>query len=497
MKRNIKQLSDKIFDIAIIGGGIYGAALVREAAMRGLSAALIDKGDFCCATSANSLKIIHGGLRYLQQADIIRVRESVRERHAMLRIAPHLIRPLPCIMPTIGIFKSKPSMFAGLLANDILSFDRNYGVNPDKHIPRGKIISRDAMDDIVPNYTLSGTGAAFWTDAVADNSERIVVEMIKSAVTAGACAANYVEMIGFLKDGDKITGIKAHDCIDKTDFEIQAKLVINATGPWSNKVLEKLDGTVTPLPYSLALGMNAILKKELIPTYAAGVPCQEEGPNKGRLMFIVPWQGTTMGGTFYRHFSEGVDNLNPTEQDIQSLVNQLNSSLPNAQIEAEDITRIHAGLLPCKPSRDLESEPKLLMHYKLVDHAKADGVDGLVTVLGVKYTTARDVAERTINLVAKKLGEAIAKSATATTPLPASLSHETANSDAPEILLEAIKNEMPQTLSDLIYRRSVIGGRGVPPQKQLEQCADIMSKELGWSNERQKTEIDGCQKINV
>ena len=124
MQRNLKQLADTTFDVAIVGGGIYGAALAREAALRGLSTALVDKGDFCGGTSANSLKIIHGGLRYLQQADLIRVRESARERRTMLRIAPHLISPLPSLMPTAGVLKSKAAMFAGLLANDILSADR-------------------------------------------------------------------------------------------------------------------------------------------------------------------------------------------------------------------------------------------------------------------------------------------------------------------------------------------------------------------------------------
>ncbi len=492
MKRDIKELYDKTFDVVVVGGGIYGAALVREAALRGLSAAIVDKGDFCCATSANSLKIIHGGLRYLQQADIARVRESVRERRAMLRIAPHLISPLPCFMPTAGIFKSKPAMFAGLLANDILSADRNNGIIPDHHIPRGRIISRSALDELVPEYPLDGSGAALWTDAVADNSERIVVEMVKSAVDAGACTANYVEMTGFLQEDEVVSGIKAHDCIGNTDFEIRANLVINAAGPWSNKILEKLDWAVEPLPYALALGMNAIIKKELIPTYAAGVPCQEDGPDKGRLMFIVPWQGTTMGGTFYRHFMEGVDNLNPTEKDIQRLVDQLNSALPKANIEATDITRIHAGLLPCKPGRDPKSDPKLLNHYKLVDHAEHDGVEGLLTVLGVKYTTARDVAERTINLASRKLGKPIEKSTTATTILPASFSHKNPDINLAETLREAIINEMPQTLSDLIYRRSDIGGRGIPTQEQLQECAEIMSKELDWNNERKQAEMDGC-----
>ncbi len=487
MQRDLKQLADTAFDVAIVGGGIYGAALAREAALRGLSAALIDKRDFCCATSANSLKIIHGGLRYLQQADLIRVRESVRERRAMLRIAPHLIRPLPCLMPTVGVLKSKPAMFAGLLANDILSADRNHGLNADRRLPRGKIISRDELEALLPGYSGPGTGAALWTDAVADDTERVVVEMVQAAVANGAQAANYVKMVGFLRNGDHVTGITARDQLDNAEFDIQAKLVINAAGPWSNAVLEKLDGRAKPLPYALALGMNAVFRRELIPNYAAGLPCQEAGPDKGRLMFIVPWQNTTMAGTFYRHHQADVNAMAPTEGDTQRLLDQINSALPHAQLVQDDVTRIHAGLLPCKPDRPADSDPKLLRHYMLVDHTERDGIEGLITTLGVKYTTARDVAERTITLAAGKLGQKIRTSSSATVPLPA----------GDKEVSSAIHDEMAQTLADVVYRRTGLGATGAPSDDMLQACAKTMAEELDWDAARLTTEIDAVQRFWV
>ena len=491
MQRNLKQLDNHEFDIVIAGGGIYGAALAREAALRRLSAAVIDKGDFCCATSANSLKIIHGGLRYLQQADIIRVRESVRERRAMLRIAPHLISPLPCLMPTKGLFKSKAAMFAALLVNDILSADRNKGVTPGRHLSRGRIVSHSELESMMQGHHVCGSGAAVWNDAVSDNSERIVVEMVESAVDNGACAANYLELTGFVRKNGDVCGIKVHDAIGGADFEMRAKLVINAAGPWSNDVLKKLDGDAPPLPYALALGMNAVLTREIIPTYAAGLPCQEDGPDKGRLMFIMPWQGTTMGGTFYRHYTDSsIDAMNPTESDIQQLINQLNSALPSATITTDDISRIHAGLLPCRQGRAADSDPKLLRHYKLVDHARRDGIEGLITVLGVKYTTARDVAERTVTLAARKLGKSIRPSTSASVPLPGSINQPAANTNGYDASVQnAVRNEMAMTLSDVIYRRTDIGGKGAPDNSLLKTIAELTAKELGWNSEQTEREI--------
>jgi glycerol-3-phosphate dehydrogenase len=480
MQRDLKQLADTTFDVVIVGGGIYGAAIAREAALRGLSAAIIDRGDFCSATSANSLKIIHGGLRYLQQADLIRVRESVRERRAMLRIAPHLIRPLPCLMPTAGLLKSKPAMFAGVLANDILSADRNRGTDAEHRIPRGRIVSRRKLEALLPGYEGPGTGAAVWTDAVADDTERIVIEMIQSAVAAGACAANHVAFESFLQEGTRVTGIAVRDQIDGTEFDIRATLVINAAGPWSNAILEKLSLNAQPLPYALALGMNAVFKRTLIPNYAAGLPCQEAGPDKGRLMFIVPWQGTTMAGTFYRHHTAGVDAMNPSEADTQRLLDQINSAHPSAELTLDDVARLHAGLLPCDRGRPEDSDPKLLRHYMLVDHAPRDAIDGLVTVLGVKYTTARDVAERTITLVARKLGQSVRRSVSATTPLPVG------DTD----ILHGVRHEMALTLSDVIYRRSGLGATEIPDHAALTKAADTMAAELNWESDRIASEIE-------
>jgi glycerol-3-phosphate dehydrogenase len=390
-------------------------------------------------------------------------------------------------MPTAGIMKSRPVMWAALLANDILSADRNRGVLPEKHIGRGRVISRKALSEVMGEYGVDAGGAALWYDAVADNTERIVVEMADAAAAAGAVIANYASVTGFLYSKGKICGVQVHDTLAGQDFEVRGRLVINAAGPWSNQILAMADGKIAPLKFELALSMNAVLKRKLIPAYAAGLPCQEDGPDKGRLMFIMPWQGVSVGGTFYRHFNGKPDGLKPTDQDVERLISQLNSALPGADITSSDISRIHAGLLPCKAGRDFASDPKLLRHYMLVDHAGRDGVDGLLTALGVKYTTARDVASRTVALAARKLGKSIPPSDTDRAALPGTVQPLPQKTE--DVIKYAVNNEMAQTLSDVIYRRTDWGGKGAPHAEFLQKCAKLMAAIQNWDAAKTKQEI--------
>src|SRR5919109_153809 len=213
MKRNLERLADRKFDILVIGGGIHGAITAWDAALRGVSVALIERGDFGSGTSQNSLKIIHGGLRYLQDGNLSRIRTIARERTTWMRIAPHLIHRLPCLMPTTQkISRSRLAMGVALKANDILSFDRNQLADPEKDLPDGMIVSQRELSRILPGYDVStSTGAAVWYDAQIYNSERLLLEFILSAADAGAEVANYVEAISFLQRDKRITGVRVKD----------------------------------------------------------------------------------------------------------------------------------------------------------------------------------------------------------------------------------------------------------------------------------------------
>ena len=229
MKRNLERLANQKFDVLVVGGGIHGAITAWDAALRGLSVALIERGDFGGGTSQNSLKIIHGGLRYLQDGNLSRIRMMVRERTTWMKIAPHLIHPLPCLMPTTQkMSRSRLAMGLALMANDYLSFDRNQLDDPEKDLFDGMIVSQRELSRILPGYDVStSTGGAVWYDAQIYNSERLLLEFIISAVQIGAEAANYVEAISFLQQGNEIIGVQAKDLQTGQIFDIQSKLVIN------------------------------------------------------------------------------------------------------------------------------------------------------------------------------------------------------------------------------------------------------------------------------
>ena len=267
MQRKIQALANTTFDLLVLGGGIQGACVAWEATLRGLSVALIDQSDFGAATSANSLKIIHGGLRYLQTADFNRMRQSIRERQILMRIAPHLVHPLPVLVPTYGHgLKGREAMMVALKLNDWISCDRNQGLNdPHKHIPPGQVISRQSCLQQVPGIAKQGlTGAVTFHDAQVYNSERLTLSFIKSAAQQGATVANYVKAIGFLQTGDQIQGVTAQDGPTGAPLDIRAKAVINTSGPWLNQVLGLLPMAHPDQRFAKAI--NLVLRRPLLET---------------------------------------------------------------------------------------------------------------------------------------------------------------------------------------------------------------------------------------
>ena len=541
MNRSLQLLANREFDVVIVGGGIYGAALAREAALCGLSTALIEKGDFCSATSASSLKIIHGGLRYLQQFDIPRLRNSVIERRALLRTAPHLVHPLPCVMPTQGhALKGQEAMFCGLLLNEFLSCDRNRLKDPEKHIPAGRLISTAALSRLVPGLDTSAiTGGCSWSDAYTYNSERLVTDMVRDAVAAGAVAANYTKLTGFHLSNGRITAVRVHDELGHADFDIAAKLVINAAGPWVNEVLALLDKRPADPVHGLALGMNFVLRRQVLPSASAGLPFRRRQGESQRLLFMMPWRGHTLAGTYYRPHVGPADDIKVTEPDIEILLSDLAHAYPAAEIKRDDIAAILPGLLPVKHTQLVNDEPVLANHFSIIDHAKSDSIDGLISVVGVKYTTARDVAARTLRHTLTKLGRHGVASGSDRRALPggtipdfksflAQTQRDNAGTLTPAIaehlvlnfgselnavlelgkaqptlltplspsttvigaeLAFAARNEMAVTLADVVFRRTDLGSAGRPAPEALAAASRIMATECHWDETRRQAEL--------
>ncbi len=545
MQRNIDQLAATAFDVLIIGGGVYGAAAAWDATLRGLSVGLVERGDFGGETSANSQKIAHGGLRYLQSLDIARMRESVRERATLLRIAPHLVMPLPCLMPTVRFgLKSRAVMAGALWLNDRISFDRNRALrDPATHIPDSRVISRQECLRLIPTLRREGiSGGAVWYDGQILNTERLTLTYILGSVLRGAQAANYVCVTELIRESSRITGVKAVDMLTGRSFNIQARVVLNTAGPWVSQVLESAASgkAVKPKTRTFLKAINLITRPVYNRRVALGVASPVKSANSLGLIFITPWRDRSIIGTAYSPYQGRAQDAHVSEDEIRVFLKEINAAFPQARLIREDVSYVHFGLLPAaSDGKANESKLPLRKHYELIDHKRSHGLEGLITVLGVKYTTARDVAERAIACALKKLNRPVAVSPSGSCALPggdieridAFISQEAragahglspavirhlihshgtlyrsvlAHLDEDKSLSEpivgsaeviraeirhAVRYEMAQHLADVILRRTDLGSVGHPGEACLRDCADLMAQELGWNAARVEEEL--------
>ncbi len=550
MKRDSNQLTRKEFDLVVVGGGIYGATAAYEAARRGLSVALIEKKDFASGTSGNSLKIVHGGLRYLQHADFKRMRESIAERKKLLRIAPHLVHPLPCVMPTYGHFiKGPEAMGVAMILNDLASLDRNWGMKPQKALGAGKTISREKLLEILPYVDKNNlNGGAIWYDAVMYNSERLALAFVQSAVAEGAVAANYVEAKSFLKEGDRVTGVRATDHIGRTDMDIRARMTLLCAGPWYNDLLKEMKPERPPQAFSTAL--NLVVRRRLSEQYAFGVNSRrvfkddDAVISKGsRLLFVVPWRQYTMIGTDHKPFLQPHAEYRVSEADIQGFLQEANEAMPGADIRREEVTYFYGGLLPMAGYNAASGNVTIEKHFHLNDHEKNDGIPGVMSILSVKYTTARGVSQHAVERIVQKLGrkspavackplcggeiadfDAFVQSQAADKPAAVTDAqlqqllrnygseigriYELARSN-PDLMqpvagqdavlqaevIHAVREEMAVKLSDVLLRRTELGSGEYPGDAVADACSRLMAAELGWDEARRQAEVAEARNI--
>ncbi len=539
MKRNIEGLSNQEFDVLVIGGGIHGALTAWDAALRGLSVALVERGDFGGGTSQNSLKIIHGGVRYLQDGNLSRIRKMASERTTWMKIAPHLVHPIRCLMPTTKkVSRSKLAMTAALTLNDILSFDRNRLPDPEKRLPSGRVITPQACAQLLPGYDLNGvTGAAVWHDAVMVNSERLVLEFILSAAGLGAQIANYVEAVGLMKHGGAVTGVHACDARTGQVFDIRSKVVVNCAGAWIAQLLE--DAALQP-DYATSVAMNLIVDK-VWEDVSAGISSHPGGGKRTQMLFVVPWRDISMIGTWHIPWDKPPDAFKMKECHIQAFIDEINTAHPALHLTMKDVRHAAWGFLPVKREDASRERVKLARDDQVIDHQQSGQVSGLISVVSVKYTTARVTAQKSIDLAVKKLGrKPTAGCRTHVTPViggniadfkeylagalanaPAGIDAEsmehlvyTYGSNHPYLLdcikqqpswggridpahpvtvaevMHALQHEMTLTLLDLVQRRTELGAAGLPSIQALETCASLMGLEYNWDIGREQREID-------
>lgn len=516
MIRDPAALTARPFDLIVVGGGIYGICAAREAALRGLAVCLLERGDFVGETSSNSLRIIHGGLRYLQHGDLRRMRQSIAERRLLQQLAPGLVRPLPCVMPTYGHgLMGKEVLGAALWLNDLVGFDRNNGVASESRLPRGHVIGRSAVLDIAPALPRTGlTGGAVWYDCQATSTEHLAFAFLRSATEAGAVCANYAEVTGFLQAGGRIAGVRVADRLSGDELEIRGHAVLNAAGPWVDAVLGHLTGQNPRRQFIPSKAFNILISRQLFERYAVGlagrISFRDEHAivQKGaQLFFVVPWRDHSIIGTCHVR-SAGDSDAAISETEVGQFLADVNQAYPDARLSFDDVLAVYSGLLP---EAGVHAGPsvQLLKHPAFCDHG-ADGWLGFYSMVGVKWTTARYVAARTIDRIAAGSGWKIARPMAKPTTLPGAASADGGNerrayvaSDpalgrpiAPRTavtgadVLYGIREEMAQRLTDVVLRRTDVAADGHPGAGVLEACADLMAGELRWGPARRRNELD-------
>jgi len=414
VQRDLPSLARARFDVLVVGGGIVGACVARDAALRGLSVALIDRGDFGGGISWNSLKIIHGGLRSLQGLDLGQARQFVRERRAWLRIAPHLVEPLSFVVPTRGYGReSAMLMRAGLALNDAVSSDRNEGISSSRRLPSGRALSQSELRILVPGTFDGYTGGALFYDAQLYSAERLVMAVLDDAVRAGATIANYVEAMGPMRDGDTLAGVVAADRLGGESLDIRAAMIVNAAGGGAAAVADRLTGGTGSAPPMSGIALNLMLAGDAAVTTAFAIAATEEG--RMRRLFVVPWRGRTIVGTAHYACERMPASESELEPYVERFVREVAAAWPARAVTRESVLLVHAGMQPLPhgaPGAKAHGPPE----HTIIDHARA-GVPPLLTAIGPKLTTSRAIAEELIDIVCARLGRAMKPCETATRPL--------------------------------------------------------------------------------
>jgi len=331
LKRNFSNLGKKEYDLIIIGGGIFGACAAWDATQRGLSVALLEKKDFSHATSANHFKMVHGGIRYLQHGDIYRIRESSQERSALLRIAPHLVKPLPILIPTYGHgLKGKEILGIGISLYDFLTLDRNWGLQKERKIPRGKFISRKKVLKEFPNLKKEGlTGAAIFCDGQVYNPPRLVLSFLRSAVEKGLDLANYTEVTDFIQIEGRVVGLRVQDVLSGQSLDVRGKVILNTAGPWAHRLLSSKLGIQLESKPTFSRDLAFVVKDKMHSPFglACSTPTEDSDTiidRGGRHLFLMPWRDYTLVGVWHKIFQGSSEQIKVTPEELHDFINEIN-----------------------------------------------------------------------------------------------------------------------------------------------------------------------------
>jgi glycerol-3-phosphate dehydrogenase len=522
--RDPERISRKKHDLLIVGGGITGACLAWDASLRGLRVALVDQVDFAAATSSSTSKMIHGGLRYLKNGEIGLVRESLRERRILQAIAPHLVWPLRFMIPTYKTGNLKWMIKAGMMAYHMLAFDRNRGMDADHRMPGHESLSPAEVLSREPGVDAEAlTGGAVYYDGQC-NPERLTLEFILGARELGATCLNYARVEAVKRDKAGDVDVDVLDRLTGRHHSVCARMVANTAGPWADGV-DSLFGTGESMTLLRSKGIHIVTRSI----------CRDNTlvlrTRQGRHFFIIPWRGMSLIGTTDTSYEGALDDLSASDEDVQTFLDEINGAYPSAGLTIADVRYRYVGV---RPLVEQETQVyKASRRYEIVDHHQ-DGSRGLISAVGGKYTTSRNLAEKLTDRILNHLDRPAVQCLTEKRMLPGGmegrigewvaqqlethkqalppecLEHllrtygtrfegvlERAASDPalaepiaegrPEIMAEvafAIECEQALTLTDVLVRRTGIGTIGHPGDEVLDRLAALAGRLLGWDEQR-------------
>ena len=529
--RDFAQIQQTDYDVIIIGGGINGAGVARDAALRGLRTILVEKNDFASGSSSWSTRLIHGGLRYLEYFEFPLVRESLKEREVLLHTAPHLVDPLQLTIP-IYRDRSRPywKIWAGMILYDIFSYDKTLPVH--RMLPKKKF--QQLFRSVDPENLVGGSQ---YYDGQVTLAERLCLENIFSAQNAGAIALNYVEVTELPIKDSRITDVVCKDKLTGESFTISGSadaVVINTAGPWIDRVcqLGSKGGEKTPIGDTKknggTKGSHIVVGK--FPG-APGSTLYVEAKSDGRPFFIVPWLGMYLIGTTDIPYKNDIDNLKADNDEIDYLLRETNSIIPTAKLGRDDIKFTYSGVRPL-PNSDGKKPGSITRKHIIFDH-RQEGVKNLFTLIGGKLTTYRNVGEEMVDAIFKRMKRSPKPCQTDSLSLPGAILpsdrriqqavteyepvlsvntidhlfsmygakavevlaltkenpelRQLISPDLPDIkaqIVYAVESELAQNLVDILRRRTTLAMNGHYGMDLLSVVTETLQKHCGWTQEK-------------
>ena len=529
--RDLAQIQRTEFDVIIIGGGINGAGVARDAALRGLKTILVEKNDFASGSSSWSSRLIHGGLRYLEYFEFPLVRESLKEREVLLHTAPHLVTPLQLTIPIYGD-RSRPywKIWAGMILYDIFSFD--------KTLPSHRMLPKQKFKQLFRSLDSENlSGGSQYYDGQVTLAERLCLENIISAQNAGATVLNYAEVIELPIEDSRITDVVCKDKLTGESFTISGSadaVLINTAGPWIDRVCQRGRKANEEVKIGDAKKNGGTKGSHIVVDPFPGAPGSTlyvEAKSDGRPFFIIPWLDKYLIGTTDLPYKDDIDNIKADNEEIDYLLRETNSIIPTAKLERDDVKFTYSGVRPL-PNSDGKKPGSITRKHIIFDHRK-EGVKNLLTLIGGKLTTYRNVGEEMVDAVFKRMKRSPKPCQTDSLPLPgrilpsdkriqqaiaeysSTLSATTIDhlfsvygaralevlaltKDNPELcqplsanvpdikaqIVYAVESELAHNLVDILRRRTTLAMNGHYGMNLLPVVTETLQKHCGWTQEQ-------------